>query len=60
MWHPQHLADASGPITIRGFVKTDDIQLVWLEHLPNLFRGRAFAELYIIRSNTNCDGLIRF
>ncbi|MDB4721885.1 hypothetical protein OAF65_09220 [Verrucomicrobiales bacterium] len=57
--HPQHLADASRPITIWSFVKTDDIQLVWLEHLTNLFRGRAFAELNIIRSNTNRNGLVR-
>ena len=58
MLHTQHFADASRPITIWRFVKTDDIQLVWFEHLTNLFGGRAFAELNIVRGNTNRNGLV--
>ena len=41
MLHPQHFAHACCPVTIRHFIEANDIQLVWLEHLANLFRGRA-------------------
>ena len=40
-------------------VKADDIQLVWLENLPDLFRSRAFAKFNIVRSNSNRNRLAR-
>lgn len=57
MFHPQDLSNPGRPVSIWDFIKPDDVEIVFFEHLPNFFRGCASAELNIVARDSHSDGL---